>query len=405
MTQKQAIVFGAGNIGRGFIGQLFSESGYHVVFADIDRTLVDALNAANTYRLQTVFGNDVQDYTIAPVSAVDASDMTAVAEATATADVAATAVGSNALPKLAAPIAQAIRIRAGRGTEKPLNTILCENKKGAADFLRAAVLKELPREFHSYVHERIGFVDTVIGRMVPVPTVEMQTKDPTLIRVEPYKELPVNASQFVGAIPDIVAMQPENNFSRFTARKLYIHNCGHALLAYGGYLLGYEYGYEALDDPAMQTLVRGGLQESKVGVAKMYGASAEWLQDHIDDLLRRFRNRALGDTIARLGRDPTRKLGAEDRLVGAARLAEEAGAVPVYLSLGIAAAFFYNADGDPTAPEIQHILQSSGPETVLKQICGLEPKSRLASLILRHYRKLQTGTREKFRQLLEKKSS
>lgn len=39
--------------------------------------------------------------------------------------------------------------------------------------------------------------------------------------------------------------------------------------------------------------------------------------EHIDDLLYRFKNKALGDTIFRVGCDLTRKLSAEDRLAGA----------------------------------------------------------------------------------------
>ena len=74
--------------------------------------------------------------------------------------------------------------------------------------------------------------------MVPPLTPEMRAADPTLIVVEPYKELPVDRAGLGRPVPAIVGMEPCDNFAAYTARKLYIHNCGHAVLAYLGHLAG-----------------------------------------------------------------------------------------------------------------------------------------------------------------------
>ena len=64
---KQAIIFGAGNIGRGFMGQLFSESGYFVTFADVDRTLLEALNAKRSYVIRLVTNERTEVVEVGPL--------------------------------------------------------------------------------------------------------------------------------------------------------------------------------------------------------------------------------------------------------------------------------------------------------------------------------------------------
>ncbi len=396
---KQAVVFGAGNIGRGFIGQLFSESGYPVSFIDVDAALVAALNRAGTYRLQTVFNEDVQEFRIGPVTAVDGRQGEAAAAAVAAAGVGATAVGANALKHVIPNLLAGMRLRRAGGAA-PLNVILCENLKGAAAAMRQMVNAAAEPELIPYLDTHLGLVDTVIGRMVPLPTPEMRERDITLIRVEPYKELPVDRSQFLGDIPAVAAMMPEAHFGRFTARKLYIHNCGHALLAYAGYLYGHEYGWQALADVTVRRLLDRGLAESKAGIVARHGAADAWLQAHISDLLVRFGNRALGDTVFRLGRDPLRKLHASDRLVGAARLVEAAGLRPRHLALGIAAALFFDPADDPAAQQLQHTVRERGPAAALDEVAGIAPDEPLARQILSDYDVLKPAPAASLRRLL-----
>ena len=383
-----SVVFGAGNIGRGFIGQLFSESGYEVIFVDVDEPLIDLLNARGSYTIRLVDNDLAEELTIAPVRALRAGNVDAVAQALAEASIAATAVGVRALPYVAPVVAAGIARRAEAGVETPLNLILCENLKGAAAAFRGMVAEHLPVEFHGYLAERVGFVDTVIGRMVPPLTPEMHAQDPTLIVVEPYKELPVDREGLVEPVPAIVGMEPCDTFGAYTARKLYIHNCGHAVLAYLGYLAGHEYGYQALVDPAIRAQFDAALGESKASIVAVYGVEMAWLDAHIADLTRRFANRALGDTILRLGRDPARKLSPTDRLVGAARLAEQAGVTPNALSRAIAAGYCFDDPRDSLAVALQERIAAEGFDVVLADVSGIQPDEPLAALVREHYRTL-----------------
>ena len=240
------------------------------------------------------------------------------------------------------------------------------------------VLAALPPEHHAYLAAHIGFVDTVIARMVPPLTPEMRAQDPSLIIVEPYKELPVDRDGFIGEPPPIVGMIPYAPFSFFTDRKLYIHNAGHAVLGYLGYLAGYEYGYESLADDEIYLQARGAMEESALALTRKYRPAPGALMANIEDLLHRFGNRALGDTILRLGRDPVRKLAHSDRLVGAALNALAQGVTPVHLVTGIAAGLRFAHPDDPVAQQVQMQLREQGIERVLAEVCGLAADEPLA---------------------------
>jgi mannitol-1-phosphate 5-dehydrogenase len=388
---QSALMFGAGNVGRGFLGQLFSESGYEVVFVDVDEPLLAALNAAGSYPIHLVENERTEEVIISPVRALHSRQVPQVAAALAEASIAATAVGARALPFIAPLVAAGVELRCGRGVEQPLNIIICENLKGAANVFHQMVGEHVPAGCQAYFQAHIGFVDTVIGRMVPPPTPEMRQQDPRLIAVEPYKELPVDKQAFIGEIPSILGMQACDNFPAYTARKLYIHNCGHAMLAYLGYLRGHEFGYQALADPLIRPYFELALEESQVGIVAAYGVSADWLTQHRADLARRFANRALGDTIFRLGRDPLRKLAANDRLVGSARLAEKAGIIPQYLSWGIAAAYCFDPMDDPLAAALHERLKKEGLGPVMIDVSGILPGEPLADLVQAHYHALRRG--------------
>ncbi len=386
---KSAVMLGAGNVGRGFLGQLFSESGYEVVFVDVDEPLLAALQARGRYTIRLVDNESQEDLLIAPVRAIHAGDREAVARALQAATIGATAVGVRALPLIAPLVAAGVARRAEATVTDPLNLIICENLKDAAATFRAMVREHLAPQYHAYLEAHVGFVDTVIGRMVPPLPLDLRAQDPALVQVEPYKELPVDGSGFVGPPPEIVAMQPCTNFGIYTARKLYLHNGGHALLGYLGYLQGYTYGYEALVDKEIRSALELALAEARAGIVAAHDVDSAWLQAHIDDLLYRFGNRALGDTNYRLARDPVRKLAPADRLVGAARLAEGAGLQPEALSLGIAAGYCFDHPDDPIAQSLQQRIAREGLMAVLKDVSQIQPEEPLGARVLASHRRLR----------------
>jgi mannitol-1-phosphate 5-dehydrogenase len=365
---KTAVMYGAGNIGRGFLGQLFYESGYHTVFIDVNEELAAALNRRGSYPLRLLSGDGINDLLIGNVRAVHGHDAEAVANTVASADLMAVAVGANVLPHIAPRIAMGLRRRLGG---RPLDILVCENLKDAGLYFRRLLRDCLPAEAHGWFEASVGLVDTSIGRMVPLQTETMRDGDPLRVCAEPYKDLPADRDAFRAGIPELQGLAPYAPFSFYTERKLYLHNMGHALTAYYGDSLGQEYIWQAIETPEVLGAVRGAMRAAAGALAKRHNACAGELNNHVDDLVKRFANRQLGDTVYRVGRDLRRKLAPDDRLVGALRLCREAGADTSGLARGIALAL-RSSMNDLGMP----------PERALAEVCGIQPEEPVFSEIL-----------------------
>lgn len=387
---KKAVQFGAGNIGRGFTGQLFSESGFEVVFVDVAADLVSLINERRSYPIRLA-QRDPQTIIVQNVRAINGLDIAAVTDGIRTADIICTAVGVNVLSHIAPTIAAGIQSRCDTDVADPLNIIICENLQNMGPFLKGEVKKTLPEPCHAYLDDKIGFVESVVGRMVPVMSEDQKREDPLLVIVEPYKRLPIARSGIKGSFPRIAGIEPKDNFQAYVDRKLYTHNAGHAASAYFGYLKGYEYIYQAMADPQIETAVRVALAETGEALIKKHGLDPTEHQAHIDDLLARFANVALGDQVARVGGDPMRKLGSEDRLVGGAKLAMEQGIFPAVLCKAIAAALHFNPEGDPSASKVHEIVVAKGVRGALAEISGLAVDSQITTEVVRQYDQVKLG--------------
>ncbi|MDP3446812.1 MAG: mannitol dehydrogenase [Eubacteriales bacterium] len=336
---RNAVMYGAGNIGRGFIGMLLSQSGYNVTFIDVAKPLVDALNLRGRYPVRILDADRHEDVPVEDVDAIDGTDAQAVARAIAGADVMATAVGAGILKIIAPTIAEGIKQRFARGG-KPLNIIICENLIDANKALEAMILEHLNEAEQAWFFENVGFVEASIGRMVPVQTPEMQDGDPLRVCVERYGYLPVDKDAFRGELPQIRNMVPFSPFDFYIRRKLYVHNMGHAVTAFLGLYTDKAYIADAIDDPEIGIIALQAMLESAEALSLKYGVPIADILRHIQDLLLRFGNQSLGDTCLRVGADIVRKLAPQDRLIGAARLCRVQGIVPAYICVGAAGAVY-----------------------------------------------------------------
>lgn len=361
---KKFIMYGAGNIGRGFIGQTFSDAGYMVGFIDINMEVIKRLNEDKCYPVNIVTSEENIEKMVNNVYGIDGRDIENVANEIASCDMMATAIGVNVLKFIAKPISLGIKKRSLSG--KTLDIIICENLIGADEFLRSLILKEIP-ECSDFVMNKVGFIEASIGRMVPVMSEEKKLGNPLRVYVEPYNILPVDKDSFKGEPPrEVKNLYPFSPFNLFIQRKLFMHNMSHALTAYLGYLKGYEFIYETKDDFDIKYCAYKALMASANAISKENNTDIKMLIDHADNLLFRFKNIALGDTISRVGKDTKRKLGENDRLIGALNLCEKHGIDGSYICIGIAAGLLFNPEGDDSSKEIYSFTIENGSRKALE---------------------------------------
>lgn len=319
---NKIVIFGAGKIGRSFIGQLFGCSGYNVVFIDVDQKIITGLNQMGSYRV-VIKGEKEEEIIVPNVKAISALETDKVIEMVSTAGILAVSVGKNVLEKIIPVIAAGLSLRNSDNPDTPLDIILAENMRSAADFVRERLKKNLPSGFP--MESFVGLVETSIGKMVPIIPLDELEKDPLVVFAESYNTLIVDGKGFKSPIPKIKGLAPKSNIKAWVDRKAFIHNLGHATAAYYGYSLHPDavYMYEVLEDSKVLQFTRDVMLQSADILMAAYPEdfTASDLAEHIDDLINRFRNKALRDTIFRVGQDLIRKLGSDDRFMGSIHLA------------------------------------------------------------------------------------
>ncbi len=354
-NRGKAVMYGAGNIGRGFIGELFFRWGFQTVFIDINNKIVKALNQRHEYPVTLLSAENEQTVIVRNCFAIEANHEAAVCGQIASADIMAVSVGVRALSAVMNTLAKAIHQRR-LNNAPPLNILICENLLHARDYLRKLILAQLNEEDVKYFNHNIGLIETSIGRMIPAQTPEMQQRDPLQIYAESYYKLPVDKDAFKGAVPDYPYLEAYSTFEFYVLRKMLIHNMGHGAAAYLGYIKEYQYIWEAIGDPSVFQTVKNAMMESAEALCKVYQMDLVALQAYIDDLLERFANRQLGDTIARVGRDQCRKLGENERFFRAARLCEEQGVDNTSILKSIQAALMFQENGRHlTLPQLRQM--------------------------------------------------
>lgn len=378
-----AVHFGAGNIGRGFIGLLLNQAGYEVVFVDVNQGLVDELNLRGEYHVQLA-AEGTPSSVVQGVRAIQGQDIDAVAKAITHADLVSTAVGPHILQHIAGAIAQGISRRL-ESNARPLNIIACENMIGGSAQLKTHVYGFLSEEDQAKADGIIAFPNAAVDRIVPL----QQHEDKLLVTVEPFFEWVVDQSQIVGETPAIEGVTYVPDLAPYIERKLFTVNTGHAVIAYVGYLYGYATIDEALRDDEIKNAVRGALQETGALLLEKYRFEKETHDAYVEKILGRYANPMLSDHVTRVARSPIRKLSPHDRLVGPAMQCVERGLSAEYLGLAIAAALLFDHPEDPEAVQIQSERKQNGLEQVMRTYTGIPEANPLAEIVLGHIHSLQ----------------
>lgn len=378
----KAVHFGAGNIGRGFIGVLLHRSGFRVVFVDVNDTIVEALQDRGRYPVQLA-GEEAPVAWVDNVTAIHGTDTEAVAEAIASADLVTTAIGVKALPHIAPALAAGIRRRLEAGGA-PLHIVACENTIGGSSRLRDHVFRLLNEAEVRQAAGRIAFPDSAVDRIVP----QQQHEDPLKVTVEPYYEWVLDRSAMLDGFPAIAGATVVPSLEPYLLRKLFTVNTGHASAAYFGYLQGHATIQQVMGDEGLRAKVMDVMAETGRVLCRMFGFAESEHGAYIETIAGRFANPGLTDSVLRVGRSPLRKLSPDDRFMRPAMLASEMGIATPRLLEAIAAGLRFDSPGDEEAVFLQQKIRTDGIERVVTDVLGVAPAHPLHGAIVEQYARM-----------------
>ena len=423
--------FGFGAIQAGlFLAEAYLSRNFdRLVVAEVLPEVVSAVRAAGFYTVNIGHADHIEALTVAPVEIYQpgvVADRAALVAAVAAASELATAVPSvdfyartsgETGDSVAAILAAGLRVKAASGG--PLAVVYtAENNTRAAHLLQSAVLALIPGPEQAQVMSRVQFLDTIIGKMSGVPDAAgLVPIAPGLGRaflVEAFNRILIDQIARPGMVGARHLDPSWSDFQRgievfvekadlqpFAQAKLYGHNAGHALAAYLGHKLGFTRIDELADRPDVLRFVSDAmLLESGAPLCRRYANvdpmfSPTGFRAFADDLVVRMINPYVRDTIARVGRDPARKLGWNDRLLGAMRLAAAdtvayaTGIRPYRYATGAAAALDWLSIPMPERPHyLRQLWAADNPNQ--------SEAEQMTELIVRASARLQLWSAEDF---------
>jgi len=381
----KAIHFGAGNIGRGFIGLLLHQSNYEVHFVDVNEKIIDEINQEGTYRV--LLANDAKDeFTVSNIKGINSKANPQLAvEEIASADLVTTAIGPNILKFIAPLIADGLKARkANNGSF--LNIIACENMIGGSTELKKFVFEHLNDEEKTWAEEYIGFPDSAVDRIVP-----NQSNEKLLdVLVEPFFEWVIDETKIKGEKPVIPDAHFVENLTAYIERKLFTVNTGHATTAYLGNRKDYKTISETIEHKDVEEKVLQVLSETGKVLVEKYKFDKEEHQKYIQKIIGRFANPHIVDDVKRVGRSPLRKLSRNDRLVAPAmEYVELFKEKPAGLVEVMASALLFFSGEDQESVELKELILDKGVEQAFSEVSGLPLDNQLVGAVSAAYKEMQ----------------
>lgn len=373
----KATHFGAGNIGRGFIGEILHQNGFSIDFVDINETIIDALKERNSYEIELAAA-EKKHIKVEQVTGINnQKDPEDVIASVATSDIVTTAIGPNILPFIAELIAKGIQKRRLEGNDTPLDVIACENMIGGSQFLLNKVREFLNKEDLSYVDDFIGFPNAAVDRIVPM----QQHDDPLFVSVEPFCEWLVDDTQSKAKQIRLDNVGYVSDLTPYIERKLFSVNTGHATTAYTGNYYGYTTIGKAIADDKVLNQLKAVLQETGNLLIAKWDFARSQHEQYIQKIIERFKNPYISDDVSRVARTPIRKLGYDERFIRPIREAKERGLAYQSLVNVVAMILQYDDPNDEESVRLQKMLKENSVADVIYEVTGLSDASIVDEIV------------------------
>lgn len=374
----QAVHFGAGNIGRGFIAVQLNKSNYHTTFIDVNELVIDEINRRQAYQVK--FAAEISEtYNVTNISGINSLiNPKQTVQAIVEADLITTAVGPNVLTIISKLVAEGMRERM-KTNQRPLNLVACENMIGGSSFFKEKIYEHISEEEQREFDRLFGFPNAAVDRIVPNQT----NDDPLFVSVEPYFEWVVEVPAIKGDIPPIEGVTYVNDLLPYIERKLFTVNTGHVVPAYIGHSYGYTTIVEAMNDVRIKEMIEGVLRETGEALIRTYDLDREEHEKYTRKIVERFKNPLISDDVTRVARGPVRKLGYNDRLIRPALMYYEVvEKEPVYLAKTIGAVLNYRNEKDEEAILLRKKIENSDYKKAFIEVSGLDPQHPLVEAVM-----------------------
>lgn len=379
---KQALHFGGGSIGIGFIADLLNESDFEVTIVDIDSGLVDQINETNTFDLYLI-NEEYKKKQLTHLHALSSiEDQAAIIDQISTTDLITTAVWAENLPKIAPVLLEGLKKRVDHGHDR-VNILACENAMFNSEILSKAILA-LDSSAEGWLDSIAAFPNTAVDRMV----LASEHEGKKTIDIGRDHELVIEESKLVDpADKPIKEAVYTTNLKKYIERKLYIVNCGHAWAGYIGFVHGYSIIQDVFHNEELVQMIRETMWESAHLLMERYGFTEQDMIDYINFIMDRYQTPGIEDLITRVSRSPIRKLQPEERLVGPCVQCEELGLENQRLLEGIAAAFLFDNPEDEQSVELLAYVAEQGIDEAIVHYTKIPLDNRMHQAIKKNYQK------------------
>lgn len=383
---KKALIFGAGKIARGFIGQLLYLSDFEITFVDIYQPIVDKLNEKKQYHVH-VLGDETLDSIVTGIKAYNFDAKEEIYKEFYNSDIAFVSVGGNHLPAVAKSVAEILNKYGVK--EEVKNIVVCENWKDAADTFKESMMNNLNENNKLLFQKYVGVSEAVLMRTATQPDAKLAKEYPEDVWVQNFWYLPFDKSRLKGDIPKIKYVELLDNFGNFLTQKMYTNNTSNAVIAYTGYLLGYKILSDAANSREISNLLDKTYEEINATLVAELGVDPKKQEEFSMKARAKYCDKVIVDLVTRHAKDPIRKLGPQDRLIAPCRMALKHGIYPETLIDTIAKALYFDFEEDESAIKLAQMRKDKGIEYVLQKVCQLSPEEPLYQEVLKSVDKIR----------------
>lgn len=383
---KKAVHFGAGNIGRGFIGEILSKNGFEIYFVDTNKAIIDELNTRHSYEIG-IASSSPEKISVSGVFGINNGENPKdVIEAIAQADIVTTAIGPNILPYIAELVAKGIQKRKEENKQVQIDIIACENMIGGSEFLEKKVAEYLSDSDKVYLANYIGFPNAAVDRIVP----GQKHEDLLYVEVEPFCEWVIDESQIKNKSFKLEGVHYASNLEPFIERKLFSVNSGHATVAYSSAYKGYKTILGGLQHKEILSALKGVQKETRALLLAKWPQyfTEEDLMSYHQMIISRFANPKIIDEVTRVARTPIRKLGYDERFIRPIRELNERGlSYQNHLDI-VGKIFAYQDENDSQSVQLQEKLSTMDFQRLIEEVTGLSNKKIILEieLVIKKYK-------------------